>query len=60
MRQASQLIASVGNTRIIAGSASMQAVIKALGTYEQGGVKGASCILYSEELVFVLCQRPRY
>jgi hypothetical protein len=50
MRQASQLIASVGNTRIIAGSASMQAVIKALGTYEQGGVKGASCILYSEEL----------
>lgn len=50
MRLAGDLIKSVGNTRVIEGSASMQAVIKALGTYETGGHKGASCILYSEEL----------
>src|SRR5678816_3110258 len=50
MRMAGDLIRSVSNTRIIEGSASMQAVIKALGTHETGGHKGASCILYSEEL----------
>ncbi len=50
MRMAGDLIRSVANTKIIEGSASMQAVIKSLGTYETGGHKGASCILYSEEL----------
>lgn len=45
-----KMIRAVGNTKIISGSASMQAVIKTLGTYETGGQRGASCILYSEEL----------
>lgn len=50
MRLSGELIRSVGNTTIIAGSASIQAVVRTLGTHETGQLKGASCILYSEEL----------
>jgi len=49
MVKAGGLIKKVKNTRVIEGSASMQAVIKSLGEYETGGLKGASCILYAEE-----------
>lgn len=45
-----KLIKTVNNTKVIEGSASIQAVVKTLGTYETGGQKGASCIIYSEEL----------
>lgn len=44
------LKAMTSNTKIIEGSASMQAVIKTLGTTETGKPKGASAILYAEEL----------
>lgn len=44
-----KLIKRAKNTKVIEGSASIQAVVKSLGTYETGGQKGASCILYSEE-----------
>jgi len=44
------LVKATGNTRVIAGSASIQAVIKELGVRESGGLRGASCLLYSEEL----------
>lgn len=50
MKIAGRMIKAVDNTKIIEGSASIQAVVKSLGTFETGGQKGASCILYSEEL----------
>jgi len=49
MKLSSKLLKSAGVVKVIEGSASMQAVIKTLGSYE-GGAKGASCILYAEEL----------
>lgn len=49
MVKSGQLVKYVKNTKVIEGSASMQAVIKTLGEYETGGMKGASCLLYSEE-----------
>jgi hypothetical protein len=49
MVMAGKLIKRAKNTKVIEGSASIQAVVKSLGSYETGGQKGASCILYSEE-----------
>jgi hypothetical protein len=50
MQLGGALIKAANNTKVIEGSASIQAVVKSLGNYETGGKKGASCILYSEEL----------
>jgi len=50
MQLGGALIKAANNTKVIEGSASIQAVVKSLGQYETGGKKGASCILYSEEL----------
>jgi hypothetical protein len=50
MKLAGGLIRKVKNTRLVEGSASIQAIIKMLGTYETGGQKGASCLIYTEEL----------
>lgn len=49
MKKAGLLIKSVKNTKVIEGSASIQAVIKTLGEYETGGMKGASGLIFSEE-----------
>lgn len=49
MVKAGGLVKAVKNTKVIEGSASMQAVIKTLGEYSTGGIKGASALLYSEE-----------
>lgn len=57
-----KLIQAVGNTKFIAGRASMQAVVRELGrgyTNEQGYViSGASGLLYSEELSSFVVEDP--
>lgn len=49
MKKASSLVKAVANTKILEGSASIQAVIKTLGEYETGGSKGASGLILAEE-----------
>jgi hypothetical protein len=49
MKLSAKMLKEIPTVKVIEGSASMQAVIKILGAYE-GGQKGASCILYAEEL----------
>lgn len=49
MKKASGLVKLVNNTKILEGSASIQAVIKSLGEYETGGKKGASGLILAEE-----------
>ncbi len=47
--KSSGLVKAVNNTKILQGSASIQAVIKSLGEYETGGLKGASGLILAPE-----------